>query len=421
MEPGQDFVPRRGLDVAVESLSASRVVLIHGARQVGKTTLALALAERRGARYVTLDDGDERSAAASDPATFLQAYGTPLVIDEIQRIGEPLVLAVKSVVDRDNSPGQFILTGSTNFLTVPTISESLAGRIDIVPLWPLSQGELTAGSDGFVDRAFAAPDDLVRHTGPTPDRDRYFESLCVGGFPAVQRIGQRARRRWFGQYVDTVLRREVEVADDIRRSDALAAMVRFFAATTGQELVIGTAAERLGIDRGTAAAYEPWLETVFLVHRLPAWSRNLTAKVVRRPKLYMTDSGVAAGLLGKDSAALRRPTDPAAGPLFETFVVGELAKQITWSDTPVRLHHFRDRGGAEVDVVIEAADGRVVAAEIKATSTPRAEDFRWLQYLRDRLDRSGDDFVAGVVLHTGTRRLPFGDRLVALPAADVWT
>ncbi|MGH3870580.1 MAG: ATP-binding protein [Pseudonocardiaceae bacterium] len=415
------LVPRRMMDVATASLADFRVLVIHGARQVGKSTLALALAQRQGAAVVSLDNADDLAAARNDPPTFLAVLGTPLVIDEIQRVGEPLVLAVKVVVDRDNRPGQYILTGSSNFLTVPAISESLAGRVDITTLWPLSQGELTGGGDDFVDRGFRGIGQLLGHRGPAPERDHYFDRLCTGGYPGVQGFSERARRRWFDQYVDTVLRREIEVAGDIRRADALAAMVRYFASTTGQELVLSTVAQRLGIDRATAASYEPWLETVFLIHRVPAWSRNLTAKVVKRPKLYFSDSGVAASLLGKQTAALRRPTDPAAGPLFETFIVNELVKQLTWCDTPARLFHFRDRDGTEVDAILEAADGRVVAVEVKATSTPRPEDFRGLALVREGVDRASGEFVAGIVLHTGTRRLPFGDRLVALPAADVWT
>jgi predicted AAA+ superfamily ATPase len=208
-----ELIPRRALELAGESLADFRVFVVHGARQVGKTTLAKALATRIDATYV-------------------------LVIDEIQRVGEPMVLSIKVVVDNDNRPGRYILTGSTNFLTVPTISESLAGRVNIVTLWPFSRGELTGGSDGFVDRVFDEPGNLLFHVGPTPDRDEYFEALCVGGYPAVQRLGRRSRRTWFGQYIDTVLRREVEVADDLRRFDALARRVRYFAATSGQELVI---------------------------------------------------------------------------------------------------------------------------------------------------------------------------------------
>jgi predicted AAA+ superfamily ATPase len=419
--PSDALVKRHVLDLARESLGAFRVLVIHGARQVGKTTLALELGRELGADYVTLDDDDEMRSATTNSRDFLAIRGRPLVIDEVQRAGQPLVLAVKVVVDNDNRPGQFILTGSTNFLTVPTISESLAGRVDIVTLWPLSQGELSGGAEDFVDRAFEAPGELARRRTPVPERDAYFKALCVGGFPSVQSLGERLRRRWFNRYVETVLQREVAVADDIRRADVLAGLVRYFAATTGQELVMSNAAERLKIDRSTVAAYELWLETVFLVHRLPAWSRNLAAKVVRRPKIYISDSGLGASLLGKDPNALRRPTDPASGPLFESFVVGELRKQLGWSEVGPRMYHFRDRGGAEVDVILEAPDGRVVAIEIKSTSTPRPEDFRWLEFVRHRVDRAGGEFVAGVVLHTGERRLPFGDRMVALPAADVWT
>lgn len=417
----EPHIPRRAMDVALDSLGEFRVLVIHGARQVGKSTLALALAARNSAAVVSLDNAGDLAAARNDAPTFLEVLGTPLVIDEVQRAGEPLVLAVKAVVDADNRPGQYVLTGSSNFLTVPTISESLAGRVDIITLWPLSQGELSAGSDGFVDRAFRGPRRLLAHGGATPGRAEYFERLCRGGYPGVQQLSERGRRRWFEQYIETVLRREIEVADDIRRLDAMAAMVRYFAATTGQELVLTTAAGKLGIDRATAASYQPWLETVFLIHRVPAWGRGLTAKVVKRPKVYMVDSGVAAALLGKQAEALASPTDPAAGPLFETFLVNELAKQLTWCDTTARLFHFRDRAGAEVDSVLETADGRVVGVEIKSTSTPRQEDFRGLARVRDEVDRARGEFVAGVLLHTGERRLPFGDRLVALPASDLWT
>lgn len=402
-------------------MGAFRVLVIHGARQVGKSTLARQLGDHQGAAIVSLDSALDRSAALADPETFLDAHGRPLVIDEIQRAGEPLVLAVKAVVDLDNTPGQYILTGSSNFLTVPGISESLAGRVDIVTLWPLSQGELYDGSDGFVDRAFAGTPALLDHGGATVARDEYFERLCTGGFPAARHMTDRQRRRWFAQYVDTVLEREVATAGDLRRRDALAAMVRYFASTTGQELVLSTAAERLGIDRGTAATYQPWLETVFLIHRVPSWSRNLTAKVVKRPKTHMVDTGVAAGLLGRQPAALRMPTDPAAGPLVETFAVNELAKQLTWCETFARLFHYRDRDGFEVDAILESDDGGIVAVEVKATSTPRTEDFRGVVKMRDAIDQARGRFVAGVVLHTGSRRLSFGDRLVALPLADLWT
>lgn len=167
--------------------------------------------------------------------------------------------------------------------------------------------------------------------------------------------------------------------------------------------------------------YLPWIESTFLVHRLPAWSRNAGTKVVHRPKIHVCDSALGAAILGKDASALDRRNEPMTGPLLTSFAIAEIAKQLTWAQTSARLHHFRDRDGVEIDAVIEAADGRVVGIEVKASTVPRPEDAGPLRVLRDRLDHAGDQFVAGVVLHTGERRVPLGDRLVGLPLADLWT
>lgn len=416
-----EIIKRRAEEVVRGSLGAFRVVVLHGARQSGKTTLARAVAEALGGEYVTLDVARERLAAAADPETFLDQLRSPAVIDEIQRVGEPLVLAVKVLVDNDPRPGQVLLTGSTNFLSVPTISETLAGRVDLVTLWPLAQSEINGTAGDFVDRLFGEPGRLTRARSKTPSRDDYLALVCRGGFPEVGRIDPKARRRWFTRYVQTVIEREIRVVADLRRGDLLGRMVRLFAARTAQEHVASHVAESLGTDRTTTETYRAWLQTVFLVHLVPAWSRNLASKVVHRPKLHMVDTGLAAALLGKDVAALRRPTDPMTGPLLETFVVAEIEKQIGWGDLPATIHHYRETGGIEVDIVIETPDGRVCAIEVKATVAPRPADAAGLAAFRDRLDRVGSDFVQGVVLHTGTRRLSMGDRIVALPIADIWS
>lgn len=254
-------------------------------RQTGKSTLANLLAERLGARMITLDREEDLAAALDDPAEFLALLGSPAVIDELQRGGDGLVLALKQRLDASRAPGQYVLTGSTNFLTTRAVSESLAGRIDLVTLWPLSMGELTGGPDGFADRAFDAPADLVHHRGATPSRRDYLELVCRGGYPEANRLSDRSRRRWFERYLETVLRREVESVADLRRFDALLGMARLLMATTGSELVVSRLADDLGIDRATAEAYEPWMETAYLVHRLPAWNRKIAARTVRRPKL----------------------------------------------------------------------------------------------------------------------------------------
>lgn len=414
-------MPRRALAMAGESLTGFRAVVVQGARQVGKSTLAELLARQHNARMVTLDREEDLAAALDDPTLFLDAIGTPAVVDEVQRGGDPLILALKQRLDRSPTPGQYVLTGSANFLTTPAISESLAGRVDLITLWPLSMGELNDSGDDFVDRAFGSPAGLLDHGGATPTRQEYLELICLGGYPEPQRLADRSRRRWFERYLETVLRREVESAADLRRFDALLAMARLLMATTGSELVISRLADNLGIDRATAETYEPWIETTFLVHRLPAWSRKVASKIVRRPKLHVCDTGLAAAIMGKGPDALGRLNDPSVGPLVESFVIAEIAKQLTWSETTARLHHLRDRDGLEVDAIIEAADGRVVAIEVKASTVPRARDAAPMATLRDRLDRVGNDFVGGVVFHAGERRVALGDRLVGLPIADLWT
>ncbi len=416
-----ELVERRGEAVLLDSLDAFRAVVVQGARQVGKSTLVGTVAARLGFGVVSLDREEDLRAALDDPGDLLRRIGTPGVIDEVQRGGDRLVLAIKQLLDADRSPGQLILTGSSNFLTTPRLSESLAGRIDLLTLWPLSMGELGSGSDSFVDRAFSGEAALVDHDGITPTRAAYLDLVCRGGYPEVQRLAPRARRRWFERYVETVLRREVETAADLRRFDSLIALTRLLVAQTGAELVVSRLAQDVGIDRATAESYLPWIESTFLVHRLPAWSRNAGTKVVHRPKVHVCDSALGAAIIGKDAAALDRRNEPMTGPLVESFAIAEIAKQLTWTDTSARLHHFRDRDGVEVDAVIEAADGRVVGVEVKASTVPRPEDAAALRILRDRLDRADGGFVAGVVFHTGDRRVRLGDRLLGLPLADLWT
>jgi uncharacterized protein len=184
--------------------------------------------------------------------------------------------------------------------------------------------------------------------------------------------------------------------------------------------VVTNLARRLGIASETAETYEPWIERVFLVSRVPGWGRGLTSKVVYRPKIYMADTGLAAALLGRDAVALAHPTEPTAGPLIETLAASELTRQLAWSAVDARLHHMRDNDGHEADLVLESDDGRIVGIEVKATATPRIDAFRGLTFLRDRLDRAGVPFIAGVVVHTGSKRLTFGDRLAAIPLSDLW-
>ena len=415
------LLPRRVSTALTATLEAARVTLIHGPRQSGKTTLARLTSERLGGTFSTLDDPALLNAARNDPVGFVAQPG-PLVIDEIQRAGDPLVRAIKMAVDLDPAPGRFLITGSTNFLTVPALSESLAGRVGIVELWPFSQGELArSGPETFIRMAFEDPE--VLKTGPpgAHTREHYFELICAGGYPATRNLTPAQRRRWYRDYLHTVTRRDIVELADIRRADAIPTVLSAVAALTGQELNVTRLARGVGLDGRTANSYLAWLAIVFLVHRVPQWSRNLSTKAAKAAKMYVSDSGLAATLTNKDPAALARPTDTSVGQLVETFAVNEIARQLTWDDTGVRLHHYRDRGGPEIDLLLEAPDGRIVAIEVKAAVSPGPDATRWLAWLRDRLDRIGNDFVHGFVLHTGPNRLSLGDRLSLLPLDALWT
>ena len=348
---------------------------------------------------------------------FIALGGRPLVIDEVQRGGEPLVRAIKQAVDRDPRAGQFVLTGSSNFLTIPTISESLAGRAGFVEVLPFTQGEIGGTVDHFIDRVLAAPGALGAYRPSGLDRRGLLARVCVGGYPEVHRLPASQRGGWFRDYVRTTIERDVVELSGIRKVPEMGQLLRLFAARTGCELVMQGLIDDAPLERQAVYDHRAWLETIHLVTTVPAWSRSLTRRVKRRPKVFLTDSGLAAWLLGKEPAALEDPADPATGQLVETFVFAELRRQLTWAATEVTMFHWQDRAGAEVDLVLEAADGRVVGLEVKSGHTPRPEWFRWLGQMRNAL---GDKFMAGVALYAGEQVLPFGDRLLAAPISALW-
>jgi hypothetical protein len=404
----------RGIEARVhEALADTPVVVLNGARQVGKTTLVQSLRYRGTKEFVTLDDRASREAAEMDPRAFIDRSVDTLVIDEAQLV-PALFRAIKMAVDRDRRPGRFVLTGSSRLLAAPDMADALVGRVETLELWPLSQGELSRRPETFIDRLFDEPSALVR--AGELGRSEIFDRMVAGGFPeAVERAPPR-RGRWFDAYVTTATQSVIRELADIERLAEVPRLLRLCAARTATELNVSAVASDLGVPRRTTDGYLSLLSTAFLIHLVPAWSTNLSSKVVRRPKLLMADTGLAAHLVGADATSLRRPDGPV-GQLLETFVANEVRKQATWSRHRPSLWHFRDRSGVEVDLVLEHSDGRVIGIEVKATSTPRAADLKGLRFLSDRV---GDRFHYGLLLSAAPEATPFGPRIAALPVSTLW-
>lgn len=305
----------------------------------------------------------------------------------------------------------------SNFLTVPTISESLTGRARFVEVWPFTQGEIRGNHDRFIDGAFQGSAAFSAYQPGPFSRHDLLERVCAGGYPEVQRLSVRQRPGWFRDYVRTTIERDVVELSGIRKVAEMGQLLRLFAARTGCELVMQGIIDDAPLERQAVYDHRAWLETIHLLTTLPAWSRNLTRRVKRHPKVFLTDPGLAAWLLGKTPAALASPEDPATSQLIETFVFAELRRQLTWAATDVAMFHWQDRSGAEVDIVLESADGRVVGVEVKTHRTAKPEWFRWLAQTRDAL---GDKFITGIALYAGNDVLPFGDRLLAAPITALW-
>lgn len=364
--------------------------------------------------YVTLDDATALEAAQRDPQGFIQRFEGTVVLDEIQRVPQ-LFLAIKAEVDRNRRPGRFVLTGSANVMLLPRLSESLAGRMEILTLWPFSVGELKGIRETFVDRAFGEE----KAGWPTQPQsgDSLDDAMLRGGYPEVAlRTDPERRRAWFTSYVMTLLQRDVR---DLANIDHLALMPRLaamLAARTGTLLNAAELSRSLGLPLSTLQRYLVLLESIFAVQTLPAWSTNLGKRLVRSPKVFLCDTGLTAHLCSVDKARLNLEPE-FRGRLLESFVLGELRKQAAWNRARPHLYHFRSHAGQEVDIVMEGPGGDIVGIEVKASSTVTWADFKGLKYLQDAL---GKRFHRGIVLYTGSEAVPFGKGLEAVPVESLW-
>jgi uncharacterized protein len=403
----------------LDALGDRPVTLLVGARQAGKTTLAQSVAAgAHPARYLTFDDPPTLAAASGDPVGFLAGLSGDVILDEVQLVPE-LFRALKATVDRDRRPGRFLLSGSAQVLLLPRLSESLAGRMEILTLWPFSQGEVVEGagvSKTFVDAAFAAGP-LRRATGAAWGSDEARARIVLGGFPEVRTLRDgRRRAAWFASYITTILHRDVRDIANVEGLVTMPALLALLAARSASQLNVSELSRSAGMKLTTLNRYLALLETVFLIYRLPAWVPNHGKRLVKSPKLHFVDTGLAAHLLGLDVAGLSAMPQ-AYGALLETFVANELQKQLGWAEERARLFHYRSMDRKEVDLVMEDAAGRIVGMKVRASASPGQADFKGL---RDLQKLAGKRFVRGVVLHLGDSALSFGDRFEAAPLASLW-
>ena len=394
-----------------ESLADTPVILVRGARQTGKTTLVRDLmSDSLASEYVTLDNAVVLSAAQADPGGFVGGVRKPVVIDEIQKAPE-LLPAIKEHVDRLRTPGQFILTGSADIMSGLRISDSLAGRMEIFDLWPLSRAEIAGSDVNLVDSLFDA-----ELRWPAAAGGDIMAAVVSGGYPEVlTRTSEKRRQAWFSSYVTTIVERDVRDLSSIQDLAAMPRLLQLLASRTGQLLSYADISRSLTIPQTTLKRYMALLAATFLIRELPAWAVNIGKRVTKAPKLMFTDTGLAAHLAGLSSERLAQDRQ-VFGHLLENHVFCELYKHATWSRNRVALSHFRSHTGQEVDLILEDPSGTLVGVEVKASTSPTASDFKGLRLLAQS---SPDKFLRGIVLHLGTEAVPFGENLLALPMAGM--
>jgi len=394
------------------ALQDSRVVLLAGPRQAGKTTLARQYASPERP-YLTLDDPATLAAARSDPAGFVRGL-KQAVIDEVQRAPD-LLLAIKESVDKDPTPGRFLLTGSTNLMAMPRVADSLAGRLEVITLLPFAQAELVGTPGDLLDRLFDSAG-LPGVVSPLVGDD-LMGCVLQGGYPeALRRTSASRRQAWLQDYVALILDRDVRDIANIDQLDRMPRLLDVLAAHAGQLVNHSSYGAALGLTTPTAQKYVGILERLFLLRQVPPWSSNAVSRLTKTPKLHFLDTGLLAAL--RDTTASQLQKDRTGyGPLLENFVVSEVLKLITWSDKRIRVSHFRTKEQDEVDLVLEDRRGRVIGIEVKASATVRPQDLRGLRQLQAAV---GNKFVHGLVLHDHDRITPFDEKLHAAPVSMLW-
>jgi len=409
------YYSRRITNEIVNNLKTFPVVFVNGARQTGKSTLVERLLTKQySSDYISLDDLSNLSAAAKDPVNFINNLQIPVTIDEIQRIPE-LFFPIKKFVDTEKKNGMFVLTGSANILTIPKISDSLAGRMIIHTLWPLSQGEIHKQKENFIDLLFS------EKSFSSPKNKLTFEELnamlLTGGYPRLLGITDtKERAKWFNSYIDAILQRDVRELANIEKITELPHLLNIIAGRAASLSNIADLGRVLKISYTTLKRYYALLKMIFFVVELPPWSTNREKTLIKTPKVFLNDSGLLCHLLRYDDTTFIADRSKL-GPVLENFVFMELKKQISWSDNQPGIYHFRTQAGREVDVVLEGKNKKIIGIEVKAAVSVNADDFNGLEKLKEV---AGEKFTRGIVIYLGEKVISFGKNYFAVPLQILW-
>lgn len=400
---------RAVIDIA---LTDNPIVLLIGPRQCGKTTLMRKYA-KQDRKYFTLDDETTLHIATNDPTGFIRDLDS-VIIDEVQRAPN-ILLAIKKSVDEDRRPGQFLLTGSADILTLPRVADSLAGRMEIVRLLPLSQSEISRTPSTFVEQLYKG---IVNSPKKLIMGEKLVQTVMIGGYPEMIRREEPSRRRvWARDYITTMVERDIRDITEVEKMPELIRLPSLLANYTGQLINYTQLANSLGVDAKTVKKYVTLLEQIFIVRQVQPWFRNPRNRLVRTPKIHFLDSGLLSTLLNVTESSFENDKSKF-GPILETFVFSEILKQTSLLYDTQGIYHYRDKDLNEVDVLIEYNNFSLIGIEIKASATVHMVDFRGLRKIASA---EGDNFKLGLVMYDGDQVIPFGDRMFAVPISSLWS
>ncbi len=412
------YIPRAIECYLLECLSDTPVVVITGPRQSGKTTLARHLLEAEDSgSYLTLDDENILSIARNDPIGLLRSQSRPVIVDEVQRAPE-LIRTIKLLVDEDRQPGSFILTGSADLMTLPTLADSLAGRAEFVTLYPFSQPELKQDSSGHRNNSDIIHQLLSPGFLPEPanllEYDEVISAIVRGGYPEVQQRSSGRRTRWHRSYADAIVRRDIKEVFQLQKLDEMAQLLKLLASISSETLNYANLGKAVQMDNKSVQKYVSALENLYLVKRIPGWHRNELKRAIKQAKIHFVDTGLLCAIRGINEAAIQSDRN-LMGSLMETWVCSELLKAMAVSDQDCQLFHYRDKSQREVDFILAGHDGLATGIEIKASMTIRREMFAAQEILIE-----AGSIQKGVIVYNGDKVLPFSDQLAAIPAGTLF-